>query len=156
MSLRRSFRKEKKPLTPLQEYKRSAPLALRERPEEAMDTTELPQRKLHPTRDHGFRRWLVTQPCQVKGLVDKVAEQVHICWHPSELGYKRYASDPAHLEKTGMGIKGSDRAMISLCRHAHRLQEGATAKFNERFGINCHEIAARQYAEYLKEQEKKR
>lgn len=152
----RGFHKEKKPLTPLQAYKRSAPLALREREEEMIDTSELPQRKIHPRRDIGYLRWLPFKQCSVFGLTDKLTGQPHVCWHPEELGYKRFKSDPSHLTKTGMGIKGADNAAISLCRHAHRLQEGATEKFNQRFGINCHEIADRQYSEYQAEQERRK
>lgn len=48
----------------------------------------------------------------------------------------------------------ADVALIGPLIHAHNLQEDAMDKFDVRFGINRHEIAARLYAEFTDEMER--
>jgi len=127
----------------------------RQKPDESTDTRELSFRKIHPDRCEGYKRWLKFQPCSIEGLTDSETGQPHVCWSPEEIGPRRFASDPAHTSKAGMGLKGPDSGCISLCRHGHRLQESQTERFGKRFGIDCYEIAKRQFAKYLAHCEKK-
>lgn len=123
---------------------------------EPVDTSELQHRKMHPARDDAYKAWLRTQSCAIKGLVDKDTDQPHVCWHPNQLAYNRYASDPAHTGKAYSGrLKRSDRECIPLCRHAHDLQEDRMNAFDARFGINRFDVAAECYARFAEEQERK-
>jgi len=125
------------------------------RPDEQIDTRELQHRKIHPRRDQEYRRWLRSKLCSVYGKVDARTEQVHICWSPDRVG-NQFASDPCHGGKAYSGrVKRHDSGCFPLCRHAHRQQEDAMDAFDQRFGIDRHEIARRLYAEFIEEMERK-
>lgn len=127
-----------------------------DRIESSIDTTDFFLRKIHPFRDEGFLRWLTFKTCTVAGMVDRLTDQPHICYHPRRNG-ARFASDPCHLQKAISGRKKQDdRYAIPGCRLAHNMQEGDTVRFGRRFGINCVEIAERLYAEYTAEKERGR
>lgn len=124
---------------------------------EPTDTRSLAFRKIHPERDLEYRRWLRFRDCRVKGRIDLLTDQPHICWNPDE----RFKADPAHTGKAYSGaLKRSDipseyaSGMLSLCRHAHRMQESNMDEFDRRFGINRHGEARAQHAEYIAEKER--
>lgn len=54
------------------------------------------------------------------------------CWGPV---------DPAHVVTRGAGGKADD--VVDLCRGHHREQEGRTAEFEERYGVDLKAEAAR-------------
>lgn len=123
---------------------------------EATDTRDLAHRKIHPNRDDAYRRWLNTKPCSVKGRTDERTGQPHVCWSPELRGPREYVSDPAHSGKAYSGkLKRDDSGCFPLCRHAHRQQEDNMNSFDRRFGIDRHSIAAKLYAEFQDEQERK-
>lgn len=125
-------------------------------PAEPTDTRDLALRKIHPERDLGFLRWLHFKPCVIAGLVNRRTGQAHVCWSPERLTGGRYESDPMHTGKAYSGaLKRSDRGAMPGCRHAHREQELNMDRFDADYGINRHEIAARLFAEYVDEQERK-
>lgn len=124
--------------------------------EESIDTSELAHRKIHPARDEAYLRWLRTQPCAIAGMVDRDTDQPHVCWHPNQLSYRRFASDPAHTGKAYSGrLKRSDQEAIPLCRHAHNLQEDRMNAFDARFGVNRFSVAAEHFARFVAEQERR-
>jgi hypothetical protein len=156
MSLRRSgFRKDKKPLTPLQEYKRSAPLAIETPRDEQINTAELEQKKVHPIRDEKYRAWLYDKPCCIEGRTNKRTGLLHVCWSPERIG-RQFKSDPMHGRKLGTAIKADDSSCFPGCRHCHREQEANMDRFDADYDIDRHQIAAGYYAEYQREQELKR
>lgn len=156
-------RRRPRPDSPADELARHAKFAkprFRD-PAPATDTRDLAFRKIHPDRDPEYRRWLRFEDCSIKGKTDSLTDQPHVCWSP-EYRPTRFLSDPAHTGKAYSGrLKRSDTpsehasGMFSLCRHAHRLQEDQMNAFDERFGIDRHEIAKRQHEKYLKEQERR-
>lgn len=157
-------RRRPKPQLPHEDLARRAKFAKPQygaEPEET-DTRELKFRKIHPDRDPEYGKWLRFQDCSIKGKTDALTDQPHVCWSP-EYRPTRFLSDAAHTGKSYSGrLKRSDvpsecaSGQFSLCRHAHRLQEDQMNAFDERFGIDRHEIAKRQHAQYLAEQERRR
>jgi len=128
---------------------------LKAKPEESIDTSGLPLRKIHPTRIPGYLRWLSFRTCVIVGLIDLLTGQPHICWHPSKKLNGEFRSDPMHLEKAYSGnLKRDDRDSLPGCRHAHNAQEGRTEEFDRRFGINSKQLAADYYARYEKERDR--
>jgi hypothetical protein len=131
------------------------PKPVREDRTGAPRTEGLELRKIHPVRDDGYKRWLRYVPCAVAGRVDAQTDQRHECWSPeAQILYGRlfYFSDPAHSGKAISGrTKRDDSGCFPLCRAVHGLQEDNHAKFDRRYGIDRHEIAARLYAQYKKE-----
>ena len=121
-----------------------------------LDTRGLELAKIHPLRNREFLTWLRRQPCSVAGMLDQATGQPHVCWSPEEWRRGVFKSDPAHCGKAISGrMKRSDAEAFSLCRHAHRDSEMAMDAFDRRFGIDRFEIAARQFAQFTKEQERK-
>jgi hypothetical protein len=148
-------RRTPRPNTPLDDFYSTAALPKRPRPETAMDTSSLPQRKIHPLRDRAFLDWLRKQPCAIKGLTNESTGQPHVCWSPDRFG-AGFLSDPAHCGKSYSGkLKRSDAEAFPLCRHGHRDQEPNMNLFDARYGIDRFEIAARMYAEYQHEKERR-
>lgn len=120
--------------------------------QQPIDTSELPHRKIHPERIPAFLDWLKFQTCCIKDKTDAETGQVHVCWHPVTLGYKRFLSDPMHIGKAYSGrLKRSDKGAIPGCRHAHNLQEDNMDRFDRRFGINRHELAEAYYTRFCAE-----
>ena len=153
-------RRAARPDLPHEELGRLAALPkphLKTKPEDSIDTSGLPLRKIHPFRDEGFLHWLTKQLCVIFGLIDAFTEQPHICWSPGDKIGGQFRSDPMHLEKAYSGrTKRDDRKSVPGCRHAHNLQEGRTAKFCRRFGIDLNEKADEYYERYLAEKERGR
>lgn len=118
-------------------------------------TEGLAHRKIHPVRDDGYKLWLRYIPCAVAGLEDKSTGIVHACYSPEvQPSYRGvfFLSDPAHGRKAMSGRKKwDDSGCFPLCRAAHNLQEDNHDKFDRRYGIDRHEIAARLYERYKKE-----
>lgn len=80
-------------------------------------------------RDEGLTAWIRTLPCTVAGFLGG----------PDGC---RGRIDPAHLQTRGAG--GYDRNNeVPLCRRHHDEQEGHTAEFEAKYGVNLREIAAR-------------
>ncbi len=127
----------------------------REQPDESIDTTALPHRKIHPNRDEAYRRWLNFRPCAVKGLTDNKTGLPHACWSPTKHG-REFTSDAAHGPRAGLGLKGDDDGCLPLCRHVHRECGDRMEDLESRYGVNWRAIAAEHYARFVKEQEKKR
>ena len=159
MSLTRRNRKPR-PLQPWEEIAKEAKfpkahLIAGKATSPEIDTRDLPHRKIHPDRDEAYKRWLVFQPCAVRGLTDDTTGQVHVCWSPTTVN-GRPASDPAHAGKSYSGaLKRNDSECMPLCRHAHRLQEDRMNAFDERFGIDRFAVAREHRARFLAEQEKR-
>ncbi len=153
-------RRSARPLLPHEEIGRNAALPKphpNDRLETALDTSELQLRKIHPERVPGFLRWLSFQLCIIFGLTDSITGQVHQCWHPLKRRDGYFRSDACHLEKAYSGrLKRDDRDSVPGCRFAHNLQEGATERFDRRFGINCAEKAAEYHVRYMAEKERAR
>ena len=74
-------------------------------------------------RDRAYTDWISSLPCTVASRE---------CWG---------RIDPAHIGRT-RGAGAYDRGEVApLCRFHHRQQEGRTAAFCERYGVNLHWIA---------------
>ena len=112
----RRFRKPE-PETPLREYKRTAPIPLAGRPEQPMDTTELPLGKVRYLRDATYRARI---------------RESHSCLLPNFEGRKcgpigdRQPVEAAHLEHGGTAIKGSDASCVPLCPIHHDMLDAET------------------------------
>jgi hypothetical protein len=147
-----------RPDLPHDEFARQAALPKpqhREQSADQIDTRELALRKIHPDRDPGYRSFLRTKPCAVKGLTDQRTGQVHVCWSPEQQG-RFIPSDAAHTGKSYSGaLKRHDSECFPLCRHGHRQQEDNMNDFDKRFGIDRFAIAKTLRAEYLDELERK-
>jgi len=156
VTFRRTSRQE--PALPYEEFAAQLPFAkakYREQKDEQIDTRPLRFRKIHPEREPDFLRWQHFKACSIEGKTNLRTGVVHVCWHPEMIG-ARFQSDPAHTGKAYSGsLKRGDRGSFPLCRHAHREQENNMDRFDADYGINRHEIAARLYAEFLDEMERK-
>ena len=153
----RRFKKSRTP-APLTEYEEigqrlALPKKFRDREDgEQIDTRDLPLRKIHPEREPEFLTWLRFRPCSIAGREDSLTGSMPVCWSPESLGPGRYLSDPAHTGKAYSGrLKRTDRGAFPLCRHAHRLQESQMDRFDLRYGINRHEIAAEMWKRFSEE-----
>ena len=151
------FKKSRTP-APLTEYEEigqrlALPKKFRDRDDrDPLDTRDLPLRKIHPEREPEFLAWLRFRPCSIAGLVDSITGQPHVCWSPERLGPGRFLSDPAHTGKSYSGrLKRTDRGAFPLCRHGHRDQESNMDRFDARYGINRHEIAAEMWKRFAEE-----
>ena len=85
-------------------------------------------------RDYPYLRWIREQPCVVETARP---EEVHVLlW---------YIAEAAHLKTRGAG--GSDREnVVPLCRIHHNEQEGKTAAFERKYGVDLRKLA-QQYTE---------
>lgn len=151
-------RKVSRPLLPHEELGREAKFAkphLIDQTDEQIDTRGLRFRKIHPDRDDEYRRWLMFQPCAVRGLIDNETGQAHVCWSPANVN-GRPASDPCHTGKAYSGkLKRNDSECMPLCRHAHRMHEDQMDRFDRRFGIDRYAVAREHFARFSEEQERR-
>ena len=70
-------------------------------------------------RNPEYRAWIRTLPCWVCG---------------------RWPVDPAHVKPYGSSMKDMGN-IVSLCRRHHDEQEGNTAAFEKKYGVNLEERA---------------
>ena len=114
--LRTGFRKEKEESESLR-YKRNAPIGLAARPEQPIDTGELPLGKTRYLRDATYRAWI---------------RDSHRCLLPNHENRRcgsigeRGEVEAAHLEHGGTAIKGSDASCIPLCPVHHDMLDAET------------------------------
>jgi hypothetical protein len=135
-----SLRRKARPELPIDEFARQARFAKPQyqTPPVAADTSELQHRKLHLIRSEGFKAFIRLKRCAIEKKLD------HKCWTPRAHGL----SDPAHTTKAGLALKGPDSGLIPLCRLAHSEQELDMDAFDQKYGINRHQIAADLWAQW--------
>ena len=109
-------------------------------------TTPMRARKADPARrrfakqrNKPYTDWVSRLPCFI---------YTDDCWHPEDLRAKGILSDPTHVNKTRAQGVGDCGEVLNLCRRHHGEQEGRTAEFNAKYGIDCKQEALNLWATY--------
>lgn len=100
-------------------------------------------------RNKAFTDWVSEHDCCMAGFT--YVENGRPCWHPEELRRAGKFSDPAHVGKKRATGADDEGEVVNLCRSHHREQEGQTAAFNAKYGVDLKAIAAKLWVRYERE-----
>src|SRR5689334_22130582 len=89
-----------------------------------------------PRRDQAYKDWL---------------KQNARCIIPVHDLFGLYTVDPAHTQNNGMSSRGPDSSCAPLCRQHHREYDAGRAAFEAKYGVDMEALAAKYYAEYLRQ-----